>query len=186
MNPGWRVNGVPYAHSAAQFWCRLVAEAMERYPDCTEIVLSAPGEGLLDCSLLDPLRQVEEGMERMANLDPAEERRRILMQMAWEGAPAGVHLRVYTQGGEIAEPDLNVDYLDAEIFPCVVAWMLEWGGILPLQWNNETVAGVLEAEGQGRCWQLGFRLENRPISEGLILRSLAVHEIVQLPPRSWA
>ena len=71
---------------------------------------------------------------------------------------------------------LPATFRDAEIFPFLIAWLLEWSGIPEFSWTDEKLAGDFLAEdwGRGLVYDVQFTLCEEHMSEGLLARTARI------------
>lgn len=170
------VRGVAFANTASKFWSCLMDEVAIASPPETVIELSAPSGGLLCADLLSPATLLQRDLDA---LDPET------MQYAYAdglavlelmGPPAGVRLRLLASDHTRPLMDISLSYLDAEVFPFLLAWFLEWANLQDARWNDAVVRGDFHAEDPSRkvLYQVGFELNNRHMSEGLYQRTIQI------------
>jgi len=78
-------------------------------------------------------------------------------------------------GDSVATPEQFVlESVDAEIFPLLLVWLLEWAGISEDTWSNNRISGHIQAEDldQKRLYDLNFTLDHKHVHEGLYQRSV--------------
>jgi hypothetical protein len=170
------VRGARYANSAAKFWTALVDEVRERFPPGAQIELETCTGGRLSPDQLFPQLELQRELERLADADLEDVLRQTLAQLELTGPPAPVVIRVRDGETELLLQELPADCVDAEIFPFLVTWLLQWSGVADETWNAESVDGSFAALDRGRRmeYRISFRLANRHLSEGLFRRSLAL------------
>ena len=175
------VGGVRYANSAAKFWPALIDEVQERFPLCTHIELDTSTEGPLCRDQLFPLLELENDIERLLGADLDELLRQTIAQLELTGPPVAVSIRLRERETELLQQELPPDCVDAEVFPFLVGWMLEWSGVNDGEWNQEIVDGAFTAQDRGRGmeYRVSFHLANRHLSEGLYRRSLSLSPCVR-------
>lgn len=170
------VRGFPFANTAAKFWTCLFDEVQADYPRGTIIEMSALSGGLLTPDLLTPEASLRRDMELMEDQDLQEAFSDALGALELIGPPPGVNLRLIPPTGEGLPQVIVLDYLDAEILPFLLAWLLEWSRIPDLLWNESCVRGAFSAEDRdrNRAYQISFELGARHVSEGLFDRKVLV------------
>jgi len=170
------VNGVRYTNSAAKFWPRLVDEVLEDFPGATSIALTSYAGGALEHEVLYPEIAFERDLNRLLFTNLAEAMQRVMAELELMGTPGSVALRVMEKEQEILLRELPLDCVDAEIFPYLVAWPLEWAGIPESRWNDACLAGrlMIEDRARKRAYDLDFELTGKHLSEGLYEKSIAV------------
>lgn len=175
------VRGVRYANTAAKFWPSLIDEVREDFPDCSIIELAASTSGELERENLFPEIAFEKDFYHLLTADMQEEMRNILAELEIMGPPCSVQIRLLRGKKELLSSELPLDCIDAEIFPFLIVWLLEWAGIPEFQWNNEFLEGNITAEDKKRrlLFRISFSLNNRHLSEGLYQRSISlVHSVI--------
>lgn len=173
----WWIGGRRWANSAAQFWRDLLEGLRREHPDDVRIELSAPGSGRLSRRLLFPEAQLEEEAEAWADRDTTAELRRLYAELELLGPPAPVLLRVLNADGSERAPPQPIEGLDAEIFPYLAAWLLEWAGIDEAEWNREKLEGGFAASNSrsGPSCSVALEMRTIPLEEGLYRRVLTMH-----------
>lgn len=177
VSKAWVVRGVCYANSAAKFWRSFLDDVQRRHPRARGLTLTAPGDGPLHPGLLMPEQALAESLKRMdKNTDFALAMRGIAAELEAAGPPPAVALTVFT-GDESLKDEALTDVLDAEVFPFLLVWLLEWSCLKEAAWNWPRLRGEFSAddEGRGMRYHLAFSLKNRYLSEGLYHRSLVMH-----------
>lgn len=170
------VSEVRYDNSAAQFWPAFFGEVRQRHPAADRIVLSAHGNGPLHPGLLMPEHELSQALERIdASTDFAVALNSIAAEVEAAGPPERVEVSVF--GAEtLLEKQTVADYLDAEIFPFLLVWLLEWSRLNEAAWNRPRLRGGFTADDPDRPlrYRVGFVLESRHLTEGLFHRSLTL------------
>lgn len=177
------VSGVRHSNSAAKFWPRLVDEVRRDFPACTEIRLSTALSQPLDRDRLFPLKDFEDQARELAGQDLGTVLRETAAELELLGPPAAVRIELLA-GEEVLLGDaLPLDCLDAEIFPFLLAWLLEWAGIPEPLWRGELLSGEVRAEDRlrGRLYALAFSVVRRHLSEGLFECTVALLPRVETP-----
>ncbi len=172
----WVVGDVSYANSAAKFWSSFLDDVQTRHPCADCLTLSAPSEGPLHPGLLMPEQTLAESLERIdLHTDFDVVMRSIAAELEAVGLPPAVTLAVMA-GDKLLEDQELTDFLDAEIFPFLLVWLLEWSCLKEAAWNRSRLRGDFSAEDSGRgvCYRIKFLLKNRHLSEGLFRRSLVM------------
>ena len=163
------VRGRRYQHSAAKFWPTLVDEVRRDFPQCSVIELSVPVTSPLSSDHLHPVLSLERQFERLAGVDLRKVISETLAELDIMGGPASVRVRLLAGDAELAAATLADDCVDAEIFPYLAVWLLEWAGIDSCEWGSEFLAGEFLAEDRlRRCsYDISFGVRYRELSEGL-------------------
>jgi hypothetical protein len=178
------VRGLTYSNTAAKFWSCLMDEIVCDYPPDTAIVLAASAGGLLVPELLKPEALLQRDLERLAESDAKEAFEDALKALEILGPPLSVRLRLLSGQGEIVSKEISLDYLDAEILPFLLAWLLEWANIPDVLWNGEKIRGNFIADDQDRGFRyvVVFELHNRHLSEGLFDHEVVLNFRRERPP----
>jgi hypothetical protein len=172
----WLVGGALFANTAAKFWSALIDEVADGFPECDGLRVSAPDERPLDSALLHPESSLERAVRDLAGHDPAQALREAIEEACLFGPPGPVHL-VASRGGKVLlEQDLPLACLDADVFPCLLVWLLQWAGVPSFLWNNEFVEGTFDAVDprRERTCSVRFQLRSTHVSEGLFQRELGL------------
>jgi hypothetical protein len=171
------VRGLPYNNTAAKFWTCLIDEIVTDYPPETGVALSAPTGGLLVPELLSPESLLQRDMDQLAESDVHQAFADAVKALEILGPPCSVRLRLVSASKEIVSQEISLDYLDAEILPFLLAWLLEWAGIPDVLWNQDDVRGDFVADDQerGLRYLVAFELRSRHMSEGLFDREVVVN-----------
>jgi len=169
------VHGVRFVSSAAKFWPSLVDELLADYPACNAIALEMLTDHVLERDLLFPANALQRELDRReGRKDFLEAIREALAQFDITGPPGAVHARLLAGSRLIAERDLPQDCLDADIFPCLLVWLLEWAEIPQGHWNNPEISGEFCARDREISYRLQFDFRNEHVSEGLFRRTLTL------------
>lgn len=182
---GLVVNGVRFANSAAKFWPALLDELAADYPACDALILETLSDPVLDRDLLFPANALQCELDRRrGRRDFREELRAALAQFDMVGPPGAVRARLIAGPAELAALDLPRDCIDADVFPCLLVWLLEWAEIPPGAWNNPEVGGAFSARDRERgiVYRLRFDLRNTHLSEGLFRRALTLRYAMNCAP----
>jgi len=177
------VHGERFTNSAAKFWPALIDELAADHPHCDAIILEMLTDPVLDRELLFPVQSLQRELDRyQGRKDFGKELREALSQFAMIGPPGAVQARLLAGATQIAVCDLPLDCVDADVFPCLLVWLLEWAEISQSLWNNPTVSGAFQAWDHERkiSYRLQFDLGNEHISEGLYRRTLTLHFVRQV------
>jgi hypothetical protein len=182
------VRGVPYDNTAAKFWTCLLDEVAADYPAAVGVALSAPTSGLLSPELLAPERVLQRDLSELEAGDVRNAFADAMSALEIIGPPCGVRLRLLAAHGEVASRDIALDYLDAEILPFLIVWLLEWSCVPEFFWNAERVHGDFSGRDadRGIVYRLAFELRTRHLSEGLFDREIRVRFQREAPRRSGA
>jgi len=175
------IDGRPYVNTAAKFWPTLIDEVLEEYPSATAIELTAPAHSPLSRRFLDPASALSEALARLRNVDIHAAIASTLAELELLGGPASVMLRILAGDAELANRDLPIDCIDADILPYLVTWLLEWTGLPESKWNDEFLSGAFTAEDRPRrrTYRIDHGLRREHLSEGLHRWSLTIMPIVE-------
>lgn len=168
------VRGIPYGNTAAKFWSTLFDEVGDDFAEGTDIELEALTGGLLVPDLLSPEALLQRDIEKF-NADNVQQAfTDALNALAVIGPPSGVRMRLRASDGRALGDPIELDYLDAELLPYLVAWMLEWAGLPDVLWNEPEVKGEFQGEDldRGLIYKVTFELQSRHLSEGLFDRTI--------------
>lgn len=170
------VDGVRYTNSAAKFWPGLIDEVHEDFPACTRIELAAKVSAQLGHEHLFPKIAFEKSFRRLLYSNIQEEMKNTLAELEILGPPSSVQIVLFSKKREIVSREFPLDYIDAEIFPCLIAWPLKWAGIPEYMWKNEFLKGNVTAEDKKRqlIYHISFSVEKHHISEGLYQQSISL------------
>lgn len=174
------VNGVRYANTAAKFWPSLIDEVREDFPDCSGIELAASTSAELGREHLFPEIAFEKDIFHLLTADMEQVMRNTLAELEILGPPTSVQIKLLSGEDELLSGELPLECIDAEIFPFLIVWLLEWAGIPEFQWNNEFLDGDITAQDRKRhrVYRISFTLNNKHLSEGLYRRSISlVHSV---------
>ncbi len=174
---GLVVRGERFVNSAAKFWPSLVDELAADYPACDTILLELLTDAPLERELLFPAHALQRGLDQgrtVADLGVAL--REALAELAIIGPPGTVCARLRAGARELAVCALPLDCVDADIFPCLLVWLLEWAEIPQGLWNTSEVGGAFSARDRERKinYRLDFVLRSEHVSEGLYRRTLTL------------
>ena len=170
------IGGVPYRHSAAKFWARLVDEALAVAPDCTRIELSVLTAERYDPIRLDPLAELQRDARELAAANLHDVIRDCVAQLNLYGPPPLVHVRVLADSTERMRTELPADCADAETFIYLASWLLEWARLPRDTWQNPLLDGQFVARDKRRRRVYHVRFDSRrdPVREGLYRVTLAL------------
>jgi hypothetical protein len=171
------VRGFPFDNTAAKFWTCLFDEVIADYPPLTRVELSALSGGLLVPDLLTPEASLRRDMEKMEGENIQEAFSDALAALEVLGPPPAVNLRLVPPPGQGEPQTITLEYLDAEILPFLLAWLLEWSAVPDLLWNEDRVRGSFSAQDRARklVYQIAFEMTTHHVSEGLYERKVQVH-----------
>lgn len=171
----WLVQGARYANAAAKFWSALIDELCADYPQCDAMIFEMLNGIPLTRDLLFP----EQALQReLDGLNPAADLGQILQDTLAEfkvcGGPGAVRLRLLSADAVIRDGELPLDCVDADLFPCLVVWLLEWAEIPDDQWNQSLLSGRVTARDRARGfrYQIAFEWSRAHVSEGLFRNTL--------------
>lgn len=171
------VRGFPYANTAAKFWTSVLDEVFAAYPPGTALELAASSGGLLMPALLTPEIMLQRGMDRLAAQDNPETIQDAMAVLELIGPPGSIRLRMVPPGKDAEPQEIELDYLDADLLPFLLAWLLEWASIPDALWNEARVRGAFAGDDPSRRFRylVAFELRSRLLSEDLYHRSLRLH-----------
>ncbi|MBN1674106.1 MAG: hypothetical protein JXR37_23865 [Kiritimatiellae bacterium] len=163
------VEGRPVRNSAAKFWSHLIDELAEDWPDCDRVVLCAPLTGLLDPEMLCPANSLQDSLDRMAHEEPHAAIQEALAELVLLGPPGAVRITMLSRETELESREFPSECLDAEIFPLVAVWLLEWAAIPAPRWNTDFLEGTACALDplRGFTYRFDFLFRRIHVSEGL-------------------
>jgi hypothetical protein len=170
------VDGRRFANTAAKFWASLIDEIREDTPQCTCVELTALTANPLCEKHLFPETALQEGLADLLTGNIRQFMRDAIAELEVVGPPASVTVRLLADDEELLSRELPPECIDADIFPCLLVWPLEWAGIPRSMWNNEFLSGALTAEDRrrGLVYRLSFSLTSSHLSEGLYRRCIRV------------
>lgn len=171
------VNGTRYSNSAAKFWSGLLDEVCSDYPGCDALSLEFLTGIELSRDLLFPERSLQRQLDRYrGEMDLERAMRDAIAEYELYGPPGVVRLRLLAGNRVKRSCELPPDCVDADLFPHLLVWLLEWAQIPDCLWNLPEAQGEFSADDPERSlrYDLDFTLENRHVSEGLIRRELTV------------
>jgi len=171
------IRGFPYANTAAKFWTSILDEVFAAYPPGTALELAATSGGLLQPSLLTPEIMFQRDMDRLIAQDNQETLRDAMAVLELIGPPGRIALRMILPGKESEPQEIELDYLDADLLPFLLAWLLEWASVPDALWNQPRVRGAFAGDDQSRGFRylVAFELRSRLLSEELYHRCLRLH-----------
>lgn len=175
------VGDARYTNSAAKFWPGVVDEVEALYPARSSVELRLLSGEPLTRKHLRPEDVFREDLERLLSGDERRTMQEMAAELAIVGPPSTVHARVVRGDRELFSGDLPADVVDADIFPCLQVWLLEWAGIPHTEWNREQVAGRMIGidKVRRRVYALSFECHNRHVAEGLYERTIVLESRVE-------
>ena len=170
------VRGFPFSNTAAKFWTCLFDEVAADYPEQSRIELSALSGGLLVPDLLTPETGLQRDMDQLGSDAVRNAFDDAMTALSIIGPPPGVCLRVVPPPEQGVSQEFALDYLDDEILPFLLVWLLEWANVPDMLWNEPSVRGGIDAEDRDRGlrYLVAFDLKAQHLSEGLYRRDVAV------------
>lgn len=170
------VRGFPYSNTASKFWTCLLDEVAADYPPETRLELAAMSGGLLTPDLLTPEASLRRDMEKLGDKNVQEAFSDAIAALEVIGPPPIVTLRLMPPEGQGAPAALPLEYLDAEILPFLMAWLLEWSAVPDLMWNKESIRGAFAAQDRDRTlvYRVAFEMTSHHLSEGLYERKVQI------------
>lgn len=174
VTDGFHIRGTRFDNTAAKFWPSLIDEVFEAFPSRPAMELSAPASDDLTRRHLFPELDMQRDMDRM--IEDGETMEDVLAELDITGPPAPVRLRLLREGEVVFEQVLPEDCLDAETFPCLVAWLLEWGGVPDSEWNAARQRGVFRGDDRQRqrSYAISFAVVTDHVKEGLLRRTVTL------------
>lgn len=171
------VRGFPYSNTAAKFWTSMLDEVLAAYPHGTSFELSASTGGQLLPSLLSPEELMQRSMDRLVAEGNTETVQDAMAVLELIGPPGGITLKLIPPGPDPRVHEIELDYLDADLLPFLVAWLLEWAGVPDALWNESRVRGAFSGDDRARRYRylMAFELRNQLLSEELYRRSLRLN-----------
>ncbi len=172
----WHVHGKPFTHSAAKFWSSLFDEIAEDFPTCDQIVMESCDGERYRAKHLYPELDLAGAAASVAGQSFADCLRSIAIEMEVCGYPTPVRINLYSGDDELLSRNLPLDCVDADLFPHLVVWLLEWSGAPEPAWNNDALFGSISARDRRRqkAYAFEFELQSAHLHEGLIARSLTI------------
>jgi hypothetical protein len=168
------VKGTRFDNTAAKFWPGLVDEVFEKFPFRPAIELSALSSDDLARRHLFPELDMQRDMDRM--IEKGETLEDVLAELDITGPPAPVRLRLLRAGKVVFEQALPEDCLDAETFPCLLVWLLEWSGVPDTEWNTPRQKGVFRGDDRQRhrSYAISYTIVTNHVKEGLLQRTVTL------------
>jgi hypothetical protein len=163
------VAGQRYTNTAAKFWSGLLADVFWQNPECTLIEFASWLARPLTPDYLHPDRLISDGVRRLGEGSLREAIADAVAEMDLMGPPASVQIRMLARNRVILPWEPLPAFVDAELFPFLFVWLLEWGNVPAAIWNSERVAGSFAASDKHfRCaYEIAFNMKTRHVSEGL-------------------
>jgi hypothetical protein len=170
------VRGVRFENTAAKFWTCLFDEVLADFPPQTIVEMSALCGGPLVPDLLVPVNSLQRDMEKLDADAVQDAFNDALAALAVIGPPPNVVLRLAPPPDRGEAHEFLLDYLDAEVMPFLLAWLLEWAGIPDVSWNERRVRGIVTGEDHDRgfLYRASFELHAHHLSEGLYRRRVVM------------
>ena len=171
------VRGFPYANTAAKFWTSVLDEVFAAYPPGTALELAASSGGPLVPVLLTPEIMLQRGMDRLTEDENQETLQDAMAVLELIGPPGSISLRMIPPGKDAEAQQIELDYLDADLLPFLLAWLLEWASVADALWNQPRVRGAFSGDDPTRRFRylVAFELRSRLLSEELYHRNLRLH-----------
>ena len=169
------IGGEWFRNSAAKFWPWLKEKTRAEYPDARAVELTALCGDRLTRRMLDPAQSLQDTIDRVMAGAPMPSLEDTLAELEMIGGPAPVRVRVLGEGETVLAEE-TPGLVDAEPFPFLVVWLLEWAGVPDTRWNDLVVEGAFMARDTQRdapC-RMSFSLWNEHVSEGLFERRVRV------------
>jgi hypothetical protein len=171
---GLVVKGLAYRNSAAKFWASLMDEVMKDFPECDGVALRGLCGGTLTPELLSPETLLQQSLQSIEDTDLSQVFHDTLLELELLGPPPPVEITLLSGGKEVTLKDLPLDWVDADLLPFLLVWLLEWAEISEFLWNRADIKGDVNAEDADRqhLYAMHFVLHNRHLSEGLFERKV--------------
>lgn len=170
------VDGFPYDNTAAKFWTCLLDEVADNYPAGTQVAMAATCSGKLVADLLVPEMILQRDMRKLETEDTQEVIDDAMGVLELIGPPPGVRLRLTAPGESAALREIDLEDIDAELMPFLLAWLLEWAQVPDGLWNRKAIRGKILAEDRQRhlVYSITFDLATRLLSEELYQREVVI------------
>lgn len=170
------VGGFPYTNTAAKFWTYLLDEVADKYPQRTQVILSAACSGKLAAALLDPEQLLQRDMRSLETDKTQQVLDDAIAVLELLGPPPGMRVRLTAGEEQAVVHDVTLEDIDAELMPFLLAWLLEWARVPDSQWNEKIIRGKFTGEDRGRScgYSIVFELRNRLLGEELYEREIVV------------
>ncbi len=170
------VRGFPYSNTAGKFWTSILDEVTATYPAGTVLEMVASAGGLLVPDLLMPEQMLQRDMDRLSQGDGLETIQDAMAVLELIGPPSAITLRLLPPGPDGSSHELVLDYLDADLMPFLLAWLLEWASVPDVLWNLPSVRGTFAGDDKARGYRylVAFELSSQLLSEELYRRTLRV------------
>lgn len=171
-----RINGTLFGNTASKFWSHLLDELLHDFSTCDRIILSAPSTSNLNRSMLQPEAGLQTTLEGLSMLNLRDQWNEVMAEMEILGPPSPVRLRLLNGDDHQEEVagNLSLESVDAEIFPFLIVWLLEWAKIAEKNWQDNLINGRFQAEDLNRkfIYKLNFTLHHDHVHEGLYQHTL--------------
>lgn len=170
------VGGFPYENTAAKFWTCLLDEVADKYPQRTQVILSAACSGRLAPLLLDPEQLLQRDMRNLETETTQQVLDDAIAVLELLGPPPGVRLRLTAGEEQAVVHEITLEDIDAELIPFLLAWLLEWARVPDTQWNHKTIRGAFAGEDRARSYgyAVAFELRNTLLGEELYEREVVI------------
>lgn len=173
------VNGVAVSNSASKFWLLLLREVDVNFTGWDSMTISAPVSNALTPAYLDPAVELQKMLDDMSEKDARQVMADTVGEMELLGPPAPAKISVMRGGKEVFGRCLAEDFVDAEIFLYLAAWIYEWSGMPASSWGSDQVRGPNRIKISNSAYQYSFsaEAERAHISEGLYEHALTLRNV---------
>jgi hypothetical protein len=163
------VKGIPYTNSAAKFWMSFFCDVSRRFCGRVTLEFSTFREGELNATQLYPAIELQKSLESLSNMDTHKLFMQALAEIEMCGEPYPVRISISSDGMQVCSAEFPPEYLDSEIFPYLIVWMLEWAELPSFMWNQPVVTGEFIANGKNgkNNYHIRFELHNTDLGEAL-------------------
>lgn len=174
--PSLKIGDEIFPNSAAKFWSHLVDEILFDFPRCDRAALSAPSQEPLVPDMLTPTLRLQRYMETHPHATVHESIEDALAELTIVGTPGSVRVTLHAGEESLAIRALPEECVNAETFPLLVVWLLQWARVPESQWHNEFLNGSFAAVDPLRRldYELDFALTRRLLAEELYELSVSL------------
>jgi hypothetical protein len=177
--PKLKIQNEIFTNTAAKFWSLLLEEAHFCWPDSDYVVLTSLVNGKLSERLLYPEMQLNEELQKQQSSFESYQQKinGVLAELELGGAPDSVKLQVWGSSRQFADIELPLSEIDAEIFTCLLAWLLKWGSVPADKWINSRLLCHLKAKDPVRklLYYLEVLVIQQDIIEGLVKTKAVIY-----------
>ncbi len=164
------VNGKVNFGSASKFWLMLLAEVSLRFPSWGRIRIAAPVSNVMSPVYLDPAKELQKMLFGLSEQDTGRLMEETVREMEIFGPPASVNISITSITDRVLYKRCMPDeFLDAEIFLYLAAWLYEWAEVPSVLWRQDAVEGIKPVELRNRQSSHVIRMSavRTHINEGL-------------------